>query len=280
MNSDNDTMNEPEVVPDRPIEPGESPIELSCPVCERFVPSPSPETCPHCQAPIQTILALLDTADLSLDEAMRDLRTGDLRSASKRLGLVKTTSKAHRFHVEIIQAVIDRLSGNPEGALARLKAVDEEIVVEESEKDLLTLLENVRRNCMHDQDALAACCEHYNYALFEARRGHFEESRRSLLKALNEVEWHADSHALLGKIYLALRDVDEAKYHLKRALASDPSNPTATRLLNDLTRSEKISFTKFSSAIGNWIVKSPAWAGSIVALVILVVIALTAVFSR
>ena len=217
-------MNEPEDVQSPKPEPDVAPEEMSCPVCERLIPSPAPETCPHCQAPIRVILALLNTADLSLAEAMRDIRSGDLKSASRRLELVKTTSRSHRLHIEIIQAVIDRLSGHPDTALARLKTVEEKFTEEPPEKKFITLLEAVRYQCVRDQDALAACCEHYNFALFEARRGHFEESRRSLIEALNEVPWHSDSHALMGKVLLGLREPDDAQYHLRRALVDDPRN--------------------------------------------------------
>jgi len=271
---------EPEVVQTSPAEPKESPEEFSCPVCERVIPSPAPDTCPHCQAPIHIIAALLETADMSIAEAMRDLKSGDLRSASKRLNYVKSTSKSHRLHVEIVQAIIDRLSGSPDKALARLNAVQEKMSGESQDRNLIALLENVRQQCLRDQDSLAACCEHHNYSLFEARRGHYEEARRSLIKALNEVPWHADSHALLGKVYLALNETDDGKYHLRRALASDPKNPTATRLLNDISRSDKITLAKISGSIGDWIIKSPAWAGSIIVLVILAAIAVTAFLTK
>jgi hypothetical protein len=256
-------------------EPIVSPEELFCPVCERVIPSPAPENCPHCDAPINTIVEVFRTADNSIDEAMRDLKIGDLESAEGRLSLVRLASRRHRLKVEIIQAMIDRLRENCPSALARLQAVRGKLT--EDDEEILSLLENVESRCVRDQEALALCCEHYNFALFEARRGHLEESRRSLRHALDEVPHHSESHALLGKVQLALGEEDDAYYHLRRALAADSSNTTATRLLAKMRPDEVFNPFEY---IKTKLLTSPVWAATALALLILAVLAVVAVLGR
>jgi len=258
-----------------PPEPRTAPAATTCPVCERIVPTPAPDLCPHCQAPINTINALVDTADKSITEALRDLRSGEIESAEQRLELVRATSNRHRLKTEIVQALIDRLKGDPTTALTKLNAVREKIT--DGDPDLIKLLEEVEERTLLDQVALAQACEHYNFAVFQSRRGHFEEARRSLGMGLKLIPHHAPSHALLGKVHLALGDEDEARYHLKRALASDPSNATATSLLTKMGESVKPNpFVWLRTRL----VENPAWAGSIVVIIVLAAIALTALLSR
>jgi tetratricopeptide (TPR) repeat protein len=258
-----------------PPEPRTAPEATTCPVCERIVPTPAPDICPHCQAPITTINALLETADKSITEALRDLRSGDIAKAESRLELVRATSNRHRLKTEIVQALIDRLRGDPTTALTKLNAVRERIT--DADLDLIKLLEEVEERTLLDQAALAQACEHYNFAVFQSRRGHFEEARRSLGMGLNLIPHHAPSHALLGKVLLAMGDEDEARYHLKRALATDPSNATATSLLTKL--GESVTPNPFVW-LRTRLVENPAWAGSIVVIIVLAAIALTALLSR
>ncbi|MCK4719830.1 hypothetical protein KAU08_04185, partial [bacterium] len=70
----------------------------------------------------------------------------------------------------------------------------------------------------------------------------------------------------------ALREYDDARYHLKRALAIDPTNPTATRLLAQMGQQDFLNVVEFVKSRG----LSPAWTGSIIVLVILFAIAITA----
>ncbi len=253
----------------------DGPGELSCPVCERLIPRPAPSICPHCQAPIQTIVSLLRTADLALTEALRDIRSGDLERAESRLDVIRATSRRHRIKVEVIRAMLARLHGDPAGALAILNAVDES--GEDIDRDLGELIEQVRTQSMLDQGALAACCEHYNFALFQARRGHFEEARKSLRKALEHVPHHAQSHALMGKVLMALDEEERAKYHLRRAMASDPSNPTAASLL---ARSAGGAVPRAYLRLVRRLRLSPALANSILVIVILAALALVALLAR
>jgi len=256
-------------------EPATAPAETTCPVCDRILPLPAPDICPHCQAPILTVNALLRTAELSLDEALRDLRTGDPDSAQQRLDFVRVTSRQHRLKVEAVQAMLDRLKGDPVSALTRLRAVREKL--EPEDRRLAELVDAAEEECLRDQQALASSCEHYNFALFQARRGHLEEARDSLKKALDEVPHHPQSHALLGKVLLALREEDEARYHLRRALASDPTNATAGRTLSALGRP---AIAGPLAVIRSNLRMSSAWTGSIVVIAILAVIALAALLTR
>lgn len=251
------------------------PPGMACPVCDRLVSLPPPQLCPHCQAPIESITALLRVADVSLEEAGRDLSTGDLDSVARRLDFVRITSKRHRLKVEVLGAILMRLRGDPQGALARLAAIGEKL--EEEDEGLRGTVDEVQRASAADLTALASACELYNFALFQAKRGHHEEGRASLLKALQHVPHHAPSHALLGKVQLALRETDDARYHFQRALALDPSNPTAARHLARLGRAPVPRL--FLALLRGWVV-SPRWVGAIVALIILAFIALTALLSR
>jgi tetratricopeptide (TPR) repeat protein len=256
-------------------EPRVTPPEIACPVCHRFVPSPAPELCPHCQAPIETILAILRIADLSLEEAMRDLRIGDIDAVERRLSTVRVSSKAHRLRVEAVQAMLDRLKGNPSASLARVRAVREAIA--EPDEELLALVMEIEKSALEDQQALAQCCEHYNFALFQARRGHYEEARQAACRALGYVPHHAPTHALLGKIQIALREDDDARYHLERALAVDPSSRSASRAL------ARMSGFRMPNAIVEMFRTrkvSAGWIGSVLIVLALIILALSALLSR
>ena len=222
--------------------------EVACPVCHRVMPAPPPEICPHCQAPIHQINALLRTADLSIEEAVRDLNIGDLDSVERRLQLVKATSREHRLKAEIVQAMLDRLKGDPTTALARLRAVREKI--DPSDTELIELVDTVELSALKDQEALSACCEHYNFALFQARIGHYEEARAAAGRALGWVPHHAPAHALLGKVHYLLGEQDPAAYHLERALAVDPTNRSASRLLGRMRQASSFSILKVEKIKG------------------------------
>ncbi len=267
-----DGMQPPEVEQEHPAkEPSEAPGELPCPVCDRLIPPPAPEFCPHCNAPIDIILDLMRVADQSIAEAMRDIRIGDLDSVEQRLELVRATSKKHRLKVEAVLAVVDRLRGDPASALARIRAVEEKM--DEFDELIVELIEDVEKQAMIDQGALALCCEHYNFGLFQAKRGHLEEARATLKKSLEAVPWHPDSHALMGKVLVALREEDEAKYHLRRALAADPTNVSASRMMTKLGRGKMGTAIEKVAA---FLRTNPAWAGSALVILILVVIAFVA----
>jgi len=264
-----------EAAESEPREVKTAPEEMSCPVCDRLVASPVPSTCPHCNAPLDSIMAMLSTADRSLSEAMRDLRIGAVESALKRLDFVHATSKRHRLHVEAVRAMADRLLGNPAGALARIKSIEDKI--EEVDEFLLTILDSIERQASDDQNALAACCEHYNFALFQAKRGHYEEAADSLRKGLRLVPHHASSHALMGKVMLGLGDENDARYHVKRALATDPTNPSASRTLAGLGRKVVLTPAEVMQSLSRI---PPVILGSAFVIVLLVVIAIVALVSR
>ena len=252
-----------------------APVEVACPICHRLIPAPAPELCPHCQAPIEPVLAVLRIADLSLSEAMRDLRIGDLESVSRRLALIRTTSKAHRARAEAVQAMVERLDGKPETALARIRALRD--FADQDDEELLEMLDQTEGLAYEDQSALALCCEHYNFALFQAKRGHFEESREAAGRALQLVPHHGPAHALLAKIEFALRNEDAARYHIERALAIDPSNASASRFLAGMGREELpnplAGIMKYQPLFMRWI-------GPIVVVLILAIIALSILLTR
>ena len=266
---------EPRPPDSEPLEPKIPPTEFACPICDHLIPFPSPEHCPHCSAHLESVTELIKVAELSIAEAVRDISIGDLESAERRLDLVRTTSSLHRFKAEIINAGIIRLRGHPGKALAHLATVADEL--DRSDAELVELFEETLEQCKRDGADLAACCEHYNFALFEARRGHFEEARRSLKKALNLVPHHAPSHALLGKVFLGLGMESDARHHLNRALAIDPTSRSASRTLAKLGWSLRRShFHKFLQSLNF----SPQTAGSVFVVVVLLLIALSVIISR
>lgn len=273
---------EPEVPPSEPVEieveaeePEIPPSESACPICDRLIPFPTPEHCPHCSAHLESVTELIRMAELSIAEAVRDISIGDLESAERRLDLARTTSSLHRLKAEIINAGIIRLRGHPGKALAHLVTVADEL--DRSDAELVELFEETFEQCKRDGADLAACCEHYNFALFEARRGHFEEARRSLQKALNLVPHHASSHALLGKVLLGLGMEGEARHHLNRALAIDPTCRSASGTLAKMGWSlHRSHFHKFLQSLN----LSPQTAGSVFVVVVLLLIALSVILSR
>jgi Flp pilus assembly protein TadD len=176
---------------------------------------------------------------------------------------------------EIVHAQILRIKGNPGAALAHLYAVRDDLDVEDSE--LSKLYEDTVARCIRDQADLAACCEFYNFGLFQAQRGHYEEARQSLAKALEIVPHHAQTHALLGKIFHALRIRDEARYHLSRALAVDPTNVSASRMM------ARMDWLRFRLPVERWLSSlniTPQVAASVFVVVVLILIALAALLNR
>ncbi len=251
-----------------------SPSEVACPICDRLIPLPVPAHCPFCSAPIEPVIALLRAADLSIHEAMRDLKLGDLDSVERRLELVRATSRCHRIKAEIVHSQLLRIKGNPVEALTRLNAVRDSL--DESDEDLLGLYKATEDECIRDQTDLAACCELYNFALFQAKRGHYEEALRNVRKALGRVPHHALSHALLGKVLVALGDEGAARFHLRRALAIDPTNVSATQVLSRLSKTQGINPI---AAIAQFWNRSPQLAGSVFVIVVLLVLAVTVLLS-
>ncbi len=268
-------MTEPEVEQNTfQSEPLETPGDIDCPVCERVLPSPAPDLCPFCSAPLPELLALMKTVELSLTESLRDIKTGDIQSAEKRLKFVRATSQKHRLKVEIIQALRDRLAGDRVKAMERLNGVEERI--EELDHNVIVMLGDVKTLVHRDQLALAGCCEHYNFALFNAKRGHYEEARASLTRALGLAPHHPHSHALMGKVMVALGENDRATYHFRRALAVDPSNVPASKMLAEMSRLRVPDLVK---RIADLMRANPVWTGSVFVVVILAVIAIAALMS-
>jgi tetratricopeptide (TPR) repeat protein len=252
--------------------------EILCPVCRRALTIPIPELCPHCMAPIQPIMAVLRVADLSVEEAMRDLRSGELETVAQRLALVKLSSKAHRLRAEIIQAKLDRLMGDPGKALARIRAIRDELGENpDADLELAPTITEVESQALDDQRALASCCEHYNFALFQAKRGHLEEARSAANQALGYVPHHAPSHLLLAKTHFALRESDDAKYHLERALQLNPSDVSGSRFMarmNRLAMQSPIEWLRTRK----WL--TSRWVGPIFILLILIFLGLAALLNR
>jgi len=267
----------PETSEEKPEEGERKGETLSCPICGRALDSPLQDICAHCNAPVQPILRLLRLADLSVTEALRDITIGELDSALRRIKLVRVISKAHRLKAEVLEAIVKRLKGDPQGALARLAAVKAEMS-ENTDEELNLLIEETEKLALEEQKALALCCEQYNFALFQAKRGHYEEATLALTKALASVPHHAPSHALMAKVKLALRDVEEAKYHLRRALALDPTNKEASKLIAYLG-GKPAPLIKWSRVMDAFRA-SPEWAVSAFIVLAIIFLALTAILAR
>jgi tetratricopeptide (TPR) repeat protein len=274
--------------PPAPDSPGEPDVsaqpdniatdEISCPVCHRGMALPIPELCPSCQAPIQAIMSVIRVADLSIQEAIRDLRIGDLDSVSRRLALVRVTSKAHRLKAEVIQAMLDRLKGDPASALARLGSIRDQIPeLPLPDDELAWWVAEAEEKALEDLQSMALCCEHYNFALFQAKRGHLEEARDSAMRALEHIPHHGPSHLLLAKTHFALRENIDAKYHLNRALASDPSDVSATRLLARINRATIANPLDLIHKSG-WL--RSKWTGPGLVVILLILLGLAALLSR
>ena len=125
--------------------------------------------------------------------------------------------------------------------------------------------------------ALMGQSENFRRGLELFQQGHFEEARKAGLKALEFVPHHAPTHALLAKISIALREYDEARYHLQRALATDPLNASASRLLAKMGRGNR---TSLIAGLGLNRRELARWLGPIFIVIILVVIALSVLLSR
>jgi len=171
--------------------------------------------------------------------------------------------------------MVERLEGKPEAALARLRALRDN--ADEEDEELLEMIDQTEGLAYEDQAALAMCCEHYNFALFQAKRGHYEDARESAKRALEHVPHHGPSHALLGKIHFALKDEDVARYHVERALAVDPSNASASRFLAGMGREELpnplAGIMKYRRVLTKWV-------GPIIVVLLLVILGLIVLSGR
>jgi tetratricopeptide (TPR) repeat protein len=262
---------------DPPVRTELTESEETCPVCDRVLPESDSEICPHCSAPIQSIKNLMEVAGKTLVDAERDISTGDIANVGKKLDLVATVSKKHRINVELVRARLDNLLGDSESALKRLNAVAD---LDNLDRDTVTRIRKAYDFTYVSQERLASCCEDYNFALYEAKRGHLESALESLKKGLGEVPYHAQTHALLGKVYLALRDENNARYHLIRAIEIDPRNSTAAHSLSLIDKSGNESFVEFLRSGKKLAPNILGWAGSIIVILILAILAIGALFSR
>ncbi|HDS30453.1 MAG TPA: tetratricopeptide repeat protein [Firmicutes bacterium] len=266
----------PEIdIKDEMKESDERVIEFVCPICDRMIPHPPPEFCPHCSAHLQIVKSIFEIADRSIAEAARDISIGEIVKAEQRLQFVETVSKRHRTKVALVRAQILRLKGYPDKALENLNAVKDSL--DPDDRVTVEMHSELTARCIKDQSDLASCCEHYNFALFQAKRGHFEEARESLAKALEIVPHHTESHALMGKVLMAMRDENDARYHLNRALATDPTNVSAMRTLSKMKwAGVENGFRRIAYKLN----MSPPIAGSVFVVLVLILIAIVALLSR
>ena len=249
---------------------------VDCPVCGRVLSVPVPETCPECAAPITEIRRLIDLAENSLIEAERDIRIGDFESVRKRLGFVRIASKEYRLHAEILNARLESMLGMVQQADARIKSVREN--AEDLDGYGLAMLESVESDIQNAFLALASCSEHYNFALFSSKRGHYEDAISSLKKGLSIMPHHAESHALIGKNYLQISEDDLGVRHLRRSLELDPGNRSASGALSSFERSRPLDMKTAALELYERSPEIAGWAGSVLAILIIAVLAITGLF--
>lgn len=255
-----------------------SPGDEACPVCDRLIQAPIPEFCPHCQAPVDVIFSLVRLAGIAVREAERDLNAGSIRDVRRKLDMARLASKDHRIHAEIIRARLDSLSGDPAGAIKRLRAV-RDVAVDVNDHTRLWM-ENALETALKDQLDLARCCEIHNFALYQAKRGHYEEARDLLQQALRIIPSHAPSHALLGKVHYTLRENAQGRYHLERAIAIDPSNQVAAHILGLSLRKPPLDFKTMFSETRRLTPRIVGWIISMLALLILILLAIRQVIGH
>ncbi|HYE76763.1 MAG TPA: hypothetical protein VEI97_02145 [bacterium] len=206
-----------------------------CPFCSGELPHPIPDTCPHCESPLEAHRALKQFAAQLLREAGQELAVGELDNARVRVDLAREVDRtaglpglyleaqAAEFAKEYAHAVLlyaefgrllDPATPIYHEVNGRLRALEETLRAEEGAKGF------------------------YNLALLRAKQGYLEEAVALAQRAVALAPHLAKPYLLLHKLKLKLRDYPQAQYYLERYYAYEPSDPQVVALARHLVQDQ------------------------------------------
>ena len=215
--------------------------EAFCPLCSRVLPDPDAKKCSRCGAEIAGAREAMLLGEQILAGIDRALRQGDLLAAEEGLMQLDRITHGHKEKATFLRAKLCFHEKDYAKALAIANSITEEVEVdseleEEIKAELPAWQEELKKKIESQ--------EHYNFALSRIRDGYLEESRDHLLKAIKLAPHLPENFRLLGKVYMRLREYDEGRYYIERALLLDEEDDVAMELLARLDRSEKMEILR------------------------------------
>lgn len=211
--------------------------EVFCPLCSRVLNPPDAQKCSNCGADIAGAREAIKLGEEVLLGIERALRHGDLLAVEEGLMQLDRISHGQRPKATFLRAKLCFLEKDYAKSIAMANSIIEEVEVDEDlQKEVeaeLPLWQEELRKKIESQ-------EHYNFALSRIRDGYLEEAHDHLLKAIKLAPHLPENFRLLGKVFMRLREFDEGRYYIERALLLDEEDDTARELLTELERSEKL----------------------------------------
>jgi tetratricopeptide (TPR) repeat protein len=207
-----------------------------CPICSKVLTSPRVARCPHCGADIEAAREAIKLSEDIIHGIERALRQGDLEVAEEGLMQLDRVSHAKSWKATFLRARLCFLEKDFVKAIAMANGILEEVDVDKSlQEEIRAVLPEWQKELCRKLESQ----EHYNFALSRVRDGYIEEAREHLSKAIKLAPHLPANFQLLGKVCIKLRDYENGRYYLERALLLDEENRGTIELLTRLHDEEK-----------------------------------------
>ena len=217
---------------------GTSSEDSFCPLCSRVLTDPDGTRCPHCGADIEKAREAVRLSREIIAGIERAFRQGDFEEAEEGLKQLDQVNLGKVPRGTYLRAKMHFFEKDYARAISMVNSVLETI---EDDDDLRNEISEVLPKW---QDALRLKLEsqeHYNFALSRVRSGYFEEAHEHLLKAIDLASHLPENFRLLGKVCLKLRDYENGRYYLERAMIIDEDDQSALELLIGLGANGTVS---------------------------------------
>lgn len=222
---------------------GRSTEDSFCPLCSKVLIDPDARRCPHCGADIDKAREAMHLSKEIIAGIERAFRQGDFKGAETgliqldqiNLGELPTgtylRAKLHFHNKDFAQAI----------AMANgvLESLDDD---DELRGEILSEVPAWQAELKRKLESQ----EHYNFALSRIRTGYFEEAYEHLRKAIKLAPYISENFRLLGKVCLKLRDYENGRYYLERAILLNAADQSALDLLAKIERAERIEMIKLA----------------------------------
>ncbi len=220
---------------------GRSTDDSFCPLCSKVLTDPEARRCPHCGADIEQARKAVKLSRDIIAGIERAFRQGDFEAAEEGLKNLDQINLGELPRGTFLRAKLLFYRKNLAQAIAMangvLEKLDEDDELRDEIKSALPDWQAELRRKLESQ-------EHYNFALSRIRGGYFEEAYDHLLKAIKLAPYLPENFRLLGKVCLKLRDYENGRYYLERAILLDAYDQPALDLLARLERAEKLEMLK------------------------------------
>jgi tetratricopeptide (TPR) repeat protein len=215
--------------------------ESFCPLCSKVLTDPDTNRCPHCGADIKSAREAIRLSKEIIAGIERAFRQGDFEGAEEGLEQLDQINLGQVPRGTYLRAKMYFHDKDYAKAIAIANSLLETIEDDDSLRvdilEELPIWQNELRKKLESQ-------EHYNFALSRIRDGYFEEAYDHLLKAIELAPHLPENFKLLGKVCLKLRDYENGRYYLERAILIDSDDQPALELLAKLDQAERLETIK------------------------------------